>query len=272
MSLPLKMDVYSEGSEWFIPERYRQDVLEELHVSHPGMVRMKSLARLHVWWPGLDSDIETKVSQCGPCRSQLPNLPKAPANPWLWPSAPWKRVHIDFAGPFMQRMFLIIVDAYSKWMDVVMMTSTTSENTINALRYLFSSYGLPVEIVSDNGPQFVSEEFEIFLKENGVRHIRSAPYHPASNGEAERAVRTFKQAMKNMASETGTLHQKLAAFLLSYRTTPHTTTKTTPGELFMNRKLRTRLDVVKPHMTDRIQRKSLPNEKKVREYQVGDKK
>ena len=181
------------GIRVVIPERYRQDVLEELHVSHPGMVRMKSLARLHVWWPGLDSDIETKVSQCGPCRSQLPNLPKAPANPWLWPSAPWKRVHIDFAGPFMQRMFLIIVDAYSKWMDVVMMTSTTSENTINALRYLFSSYGLPVEIVSDNGPQFVSEEFEIFLKENGVRHIRSAPYHPASNGEAERAVRTFNR-------------------------------------------------------------------------------
>ena len=96
----------------------------------------------------------------------------------------------DFAEPFMQRMFSIIVDAYSKWMDLVMMTSTTSENTINALRHLFSSYGLPVEIVSDNGPQFVSEEYEIFLKENGVRHIRSAAYHPA-----ERAVRTFKQAM-----------------------------------------------------------------------------
>ncbi|XP_062575345.1 uncharacterized protein K02A2.6-like [Saccostrea cucullata] len=140
------------GIRVVIPEKYRQDVLEELHVAHPGMVRMKSLARLHVWWPGLDSDIETKVSQCGSCRMQLPNLPKAPANPWIWPSAPWKRVHIDFAGPFMQRMFLIIVDAYSKWMDVVMMNSTTSESTINALRYLFSSYGLPIEIVSDNGP------------------------------------------------------------------------------------------------------------------------
>ena len=91
-------------------------------------------------------------------------------------------------------------------------------------------------------------EFVIF------RHIRSAPYHSASNGEAERAQGTFKQAMKNMASETGTLHQKLATFLLSYRTTPHTTTKTTPGDLFMNRKLRTRLDIVKHHMTDRIQR------------------
>ncbi|XP_062588413.1 uncharacterized protein K02A2.6-like [Saccostrea cucullata] len=259
------------GIRVIIPEKYRQDVLEELHVSHPGMVRMKSLARLHVWWPGLDSDIETKVSQCGSCRMQLPSLPKAPANPWIWPNPPWKRVHIDFAGPFMQRMFLIIVDAYSKWMDVVMMNSTTSESTINALRYLFSSYGLPIEIVSDNGPQFVSEEFETFLRENGVRHIRSAPYHPASNGEAERAVRTFKQSMKNMASETGTLNQKLAAFLLSYRTTPHTTTSQTPGELFLNRKLRTRIDVVKPHLTDRIQRKSAPNlAKKTRIFHTGE--
>ena len=81
----------------------------------------------------------------------------------------------------------------------------------------------------------MSEEFEILLKENGVRDIRSAPYHPASNGVAERAMRTFKQAMKNMA---GTLHQKRAAFLLSYRTTLHTTTNITPGELFMNRKTR----------------------------------
>ena len=78
----------------------------------------------------------------------------------------------------------------------------------------------------DKGSQFLFEEFEIFLKENGVRHIRSAPYHPAPNGEAKSAVRTFKQAMKNMAIETETLHQKLAAFLLSYRTTPQTSTKT----------------------------------------------
>lgn len=258
------------GIRVVIPEKYRHDLLDELHVSHPGMVRMKSLARLHVWWPGLNFDIETKVSRCEACRALLPNPPKAPANPWLWPSAPWKRVHIDYAGPFMQRMFLIVVDAYSKWIDVVMMTSTTSESTINALRYLFSSYGLPVEIVSDNGPQFVSEEFETFLKENGIRHIKSAPYHPASNGEAERAVRTFKQAMKNMASETGTLNQKLAAFLLSYRTTPHTTTNTTPSELFFNRKIRTRLDVVKPQLSDRIHQKSLPAEKNTREFKVGD--
>ncbi|CAC5359993.1 unnamed protein product [Mytilus coruscus] len=93
-------------------------------------------------------------------------------------------------------MFLIVVDAHSKWIDVIRMSSTTSEKTINALRFLFSSHRIPTESVSDNGPQFTSSEFETFLKKNGVKHILSAPYHPSSNGEAERAVRTFKQAMK----------------------------------------------------------------------------
>lgn len=94
----------------------------------------------------------------------------------------------------------------------------------------------------------MSEEFEIFLKENRFRHIRCAPYHSASNGEAERAVRTFKQAMKNMESETGTSETDSILIVVSH-TMPHTTKKTTPGELLMNRKLRTRLDIEKPHMT-----------------------
>nr|XP_022311177.1 uncharacterized protein K02A2.6-like [Crassostrea virginica] len=105
------------------------------------------------------------------------------------------------------------------------MTSTTSENTINALRHLFSSYGLPVEIVSDNGPQFVSEEYEIFLKENGVRHIRSAAYHPASYGEAERAVRTFKQAMNERGSKASVKLEELVMSEQMQKDTP----KLSPG-------------------------------------------
>lgn len=112
----------------------------------------------------------------------------------------------------MQGMFLIVVNAYSKW--IVVMTSTTSESTIGDLRYLFSSYGLPVEIVSDKGPKFVSGECETISKENGKRHMKSASYHPASNGEADRVVRTFKQAMQIKANETGTLNQKLAVFFV----------------------------------------------------------
>ncbi|XP_021348211.1 uncharacterized protein K02A2.6-like [Mizuhopecten yessoensis] len=218
----------------------------------------------------MDVDIERQVSACEACRKVLPNAPKSPANPWRWPSAPWSRIHIDFAGPFMDEMYMIVVDAHSKWLDVIRMSLTTSTSTINALRYLFASYGLPKELVSDNGPQFPAAEFTTFLKENGVRHILSAPYHPSSNGEAERAVRTFKQAMKSMAQEGGTLNKKLASFLLSYRTTPHSLTKTTPSELFLGRKLRTRLDVMRPHLSGNIQQKTTPTVSKARYFEVGD--
>ena len=143
-------------------------------------------------------------------------MAKAPPNPWRWPSKPWQRIHIDYAWPFMNILSLIVVDAHSKWMEVIAMATTTSESTTNALRYLFASYGLLAEVVVDNGPQFVSVEFQNFVKASRIKHIRSASYHPSSNGEAERAVRMFKTPMKTMSSEPGTLNQNIVRFLLSY--------------------------------------------------------
>ena len=119
-----------------------------------------------------------------------------PLHPWVWPSRPWQRIHVDFAGPFLGKSFLVVVDAHSKWPEVFEMSSTTALKTIATLRHLFAAYGLLEQLVSNNGPQFTSEEFQIFVKQNGVKHIRCAPYHPSSNGAAERFVQTFKQVMK----------------------------------------------------------------------------
>ena len=88
------------------------------------------------------------------------------------------------------------------------MSSITATATIRAFRFLFATHGLPEEIISDNGPQFVAQEMKDFLKSNGIRQCLSSPYHPASNGEAERAVRTFKEAMKTMENEPRTLAEK----------------------------------------------------------------
>ncbi|XP_021371365.1 uncharacterized protein K02A2.6-like [Mizuhopecten yessoensis] len=89
------------GIRVIVPERYREEILNELHGNHPGMVRMQSLARLYVWWPNLDTNIETRVAKCESCRKQLPNMPQSRSNPWLWANKPWERVHIDYAGPFL---------------------------------------------------------------------------------------------------------------------------------------------------------------------------
>ncbi|XGW08618.1 hypothetical protein V3C99_011164, partial [Haemonchus contortus] len=96
------------------------------------------------------------------------------------------------------KMYLIIVDAYSKWPEIVEMSSTTTSCTITELRRLFAQFGNPQTLVTDNGTQFTSKEFNDFCSQNGIRHIKSPPFHPQSNGQAERFVDTFKRSFKKM--------------------------------------------------------------------------
>ena len=240
------------GIRVIVPEKLRDSVLTELHTSHPGIVRMKSLARLHVWWPGIDKQIERAVQTCTSCQS-IRNRPQpVPLHPWAWPTQVWQRIHVDFAGPFQGHTFLVIVDAHSKWVEVILMSSTTSRSTILELKKVFAAYGIPEHLISDNGPQFVSTEFENFLKMNGVRHTCSAPYHPQTNGEAERFVQTLKQFLRAEKLDNCDVQTKVSRFLLSYRSTPNTTTGRTPSELFLKRHIKTRLDLLKPSISDTV--------------------
>ena len=98
-------------------------------------------------------------------------------------------------------MFLIIVDSFSKWIVVIPSSSATSDETIEKLRIVFTNFGLPEQIVTDNGSAFRSKEFETFLQRNGIQQIRTEPYHPSSNGQAERTVQTFKTTLNKMLNE-----------------------------------------------------------------------
>ena len=241
------------GNRVVVPPVGREKVLQLLHDGHPGITRMKALARSVVWWPGIDQQIENKVHSCSSCQ-EVAHLP-APVqiHPWEWPSSPWTRLHIDFAGPFLGRMFLIVVDAYSKWLEVVPVQAANTTNTIAALRTMFATHGLPSIIVSDNGTQFTSQQFADFLQRNGIQHQFIAPYHPSSYGLAERAVQTFKQGMKKFPGNSD-IDACVARFLFHYRSTPHSTIGLSPAELLLKRKLKTHLDLLKPHVQDRIKR------------------
>ncbi|XP_039519644.1 uncharacterized protein K02A2.6-like [Pimephales promelas] len=233
------------GQRVIIPPSLRKPVLQQLHVGHCGIVRMKEIARSYFWWPGLEGDIEGKAKSCPSCQ-QVRNDPQlAPLHPWDWPETPLQRVHVDFAGPVEGKMLLIAVDAHSKWPEVVVMHSTTAEKTVVKLGEMFSHFGYPEQLVSDNGPQFTSQEFAVFLQQCGVQHIKSAPYHPATNGLAERMVQTIKHALKT-SQRQGSLQQRLNDFLLSYRNTSHGTTKVSPASLMLKRSLRSGFDLLKP--------------------------
>ena len=185
--------------------------MEELHQSHPGITRIKALARSYVWWPNLDKDLEQLVQGCHTCQMHQKTPSKAPLHPWEWSNKPWQRIHIDYAE-LSGKTYLVIVDSYSKWLEVVPTRGSTSDITIRELRKLFATHGLPDICVSDNGSEFTSEEFATFMSRNGIRHITTAPYHPASNGQAERAVGTFKSGFVKMKGTDDNI--KLQRFLL----------------------------------------------------------
>ena len=238
------------GGRVVVPARYREHFLSELHGGHPGASRMKSLARGLVWWPGMDQQIEKTVKCCEQCQQSRPMPAASLLQPWGWPTRPWTRLHIDFAGQKEGTMFLVIIDAHSKWTEVIPMKSATTLTTTQQLRMVFSRFGIPESIVSDNGPQFSSYEFEQFCRKNGIRHIQVSPYHPASNGLAERSVQTFKQGFQKHTE--GTIQDRIARLLFHYCTTPHSTTGTSPAQLLFGRQIRSRLDTVKPSLEKRV--------------------
>ncbi|XP_058041463.1 uncharacterized protein K02A2.6-like [Ahaetulla prasina] len=253
------------GDRVVVPEKLRKKVLELLHEGHPGVVRMKGLARSYVWWPLMDREISDRVGRCQVCQESRPLPPTAPVLEWEKPQGPWSRIHIDFAGPFHGQTFLIVVDAFSKWLEIILMKSTTTGAVISALKHLFATHGLPDTLVSDNGPQFTAALFEGYLAEEGIRHALSAPFHPASNGLAERFVRSAKEALSR--SGPGDWQAQIDAFLTVQHRTPCVATGRSPAELLMGRKLRCPLDRLHPnYVQDGF--KTKPD--RIRELNIGD--
>lgn len=164
LKLSLEDSCLMWGHRVIVPKKWQKRVLGELYQVHFGIAHTKAVARGYVWWPELNKQVEAMSKSCTQCQ-KVKNTPAvAPLYPWTWPAMPWQRIHIDFAGPFQGQMFLIVVDSHSKWPEVLPMKKTTADATIVELRRLFSCYGLPDQLVSDNGPQFVSEKFRVFLK------------------------------------------------------------------------------------------------------------
>lgn len=241
------------GNRVVIPGKARKHILQTLHACHQGIVRTKALARSYVWWPGLDKEVEEMGEQCDVCQSSRHSPPKAPNHPWEWTRKPWSRLHVDFAGPVGGQVFLVVVDSYSKWLEVLPVASTDTKSVVTALRTLFATHGIPDVIVSDNGTAFASAAFINFASNNGIRLVKVAPYHPSSNGQAERMVQSMKETLKRMRGAD--LPQRLARMLLTQHVTPSAATGACPAELLMGRRLRTCLDRVHPDFVEEMKSK-----------------
>ncbi|XP_049886705.1 uncharacterized protein K02A2.6-like [Pectinophora gossypiella] len=240
------------GHRVVIPGSCRDSVLWTIHEPHMGIVKSKALARSYVWWPGVDEAVEATCRACSTCAAHSDSPPHQAPRSWPWPARPWSRIHIDFLGPIFGKTYLVIVDATSKWIEIFHVPSTASRTTISKLRELWSRFGIPKQVVSDNGPPFSGQDFGLFLREGGVEHLPTAPYHPSSNGAAENAVRTLKRVIKKAVTEGKDTELALNTFLLYYRNTEHLTTGETPSMLLMGRRLRTHLDALKPDRDTKV--------------------
>lgn len=225
-----------------IPVDLRCKVLEHLHVGHNGINVMKAEARSWVWWPRMDQDIEEVTKCCDICFKNFSTTAK-PVLSWPSANSPWSRVHIDYAGPLDHKYFLVMVDSFSKFLDVHVTDSITSSATIDLLRKSFCTFGLPEVIVSDNAPYFVSQEMNQFFKKNGIRHVTPAPYNPSSNGLAERAVRVLKEGLRKFSH--GNIKTRICRLLYNQRKTIHSGTGKSPAQLMFGRNFRSTIESVK---------------------------
>lgn len=269
------------GHRVIIPESLRKRLLSELHGAHFGIVRMKSQARTWMYWPGLDQDIEKLCKSCLPCLQSRQDPAKAAETPWPVTNEPFQRVHVDYLGPIRGKMFLILTDAFTKWPEVYEVRTMTAQELETKLRDCFSRFGIPKTLVSDNGRQLVAKSTEIFFRKNGIEHITSPPYNPQSNGAAENAVKTFKTKMKAALSDPKnnptSLDTIISRFLISYRNTPHATTRKSPAQLMLGRNVRTTLTMVgekpvsheKRETEEPVREPSRKSKKKMREFIPG---
>ncbi|KRZ19764.1 Uncharacterized protein T4B_5148, partial [Trichinella pseudospiralis] len=185
----------------------------------------------------MNKDIEMKAQSCEGCATAQKNPAKVAVKPWEVADRPWKRIHVDFAGPINGNMFLIVVDAHSKY----------------------------------NGTQFTATEFTIFWAQNGIRHVTSAWYHVQSNGQVERFIDTFKPALKQSENHRPPQKDRLREFLMTY---PHMSTKLTLSAMFLKRRISTVFDLMFPRGIENLkeQKRKMENtsgNRADRQFKIG---
>ena len=244
-----------------IPDMLRAKVLKQFHTGHPGICAMKSSVRSLIWYPNIDQDVENLVKKCNECQSIRAKPSQKLTTEWPKTNKKWSRIHIDHFF-FENKIFLLAIDSLTKYIEVEIVKSVSTEETIDTLRMIFSRNGLPDTIVSDNATSFVSSEFRDFMTSNSIVHLTPPPYSPASNGQAERAVKIIKDLMKK--NKIGSLRNRLTNVLLFYRNIPNSTTGMPPAVALNGRNYTTVKERINPYHVPSVKSKEIPL------YKVGD--
>ena len=234
--------VILRGTRIVIPQALRKRVVSLAHEGHQGVTKTKERLRTKVWWPAMDRDAEKRCAECYGCQMVTKNVPPPPLKSTPLPNKPWEEVAVDLMGPLPSgEHLLVLVDYYSRWIEVDVIRTTSSKTIIHCLDAQFARHGLPKGLRTDNGSNLVSKEVEDYLNEMGIEHRYTTPLWPRANGEVERQNRSLLKSMRAAHAEGQNWREELNRFLLAYRSTPHSTTGKSPAELLFRRKLTTKM-------------------------------
>lgn len=235
-------EILLRGTRIVIPHELTRKTLELAHEGHPGMSVMKKRLRAKVWWPRIDEHVDKYVKSCKGC-----TLVSAPAAPEPMrrtelPAEPWSHIAIDFLGPLPSGHYLLmIVDYFSRFLEVEIMSKIDSAETIKRLKVIFARFGFPERLTADNGRQFTSSEFTNFCETNNIELVHTTPYWPQMNGEVERQNRSILKRLSIWQEEKLDWKDELNNYLIMYRSTPHSITLKSPAELMYKRALRDKI-------------------------------
>ena len=207
------------------------------------IVKTKAPLREKVWFPCMDKMVETKVKACLPCQVVTPVYTREPFQMSVLPDCPFDEVSVDFVHVDGQTLLLVVND-YSRFPFVEPVSSTSASAVIPKLDQLFSTFGAPRVVKSQNGPPFNEEEFAKFAYVLGFKHQKVTPLWPRASGEVERFVKTLKKCIKAAKVEGRNWRKEKQAILRNYRTTPHETTGVAPAVPLLKWPVRNKLPQV----------------------------
>lgn len=245
-----------------IPSTLRREIIELVHATHIGMEGCLRRARDSMYWPRMSTQLKDYISKCDVCMSHRPQQCKEPFQQHEFAARPWSKVGADLCE-LKGRQLLVVSDYYSNYIEVEKIYKSNTQGAMKALMVMFARYEVPDTMVSDNGPQFSSEEFHKFATRWGFKHVTSSPRYPQSNGKAENAVRTIKRLFTKCA-ESG---QSEIRALLDWRNTPTEGMETSPAQRFLGRRCKTLL----PIHTELLQPRFDTKEDKKALYHLKDK-
>ena len=238
LSLGNNDTILLKGNQIVLPSSLQSRAVQIAHAGHQGITKTVALLREKVWFQGMHKAVEDAIRHCLRCQISTPTTSREPLQMSPLPDAPWTELSADFGQIAPNAYILVIQDEYSRYVVVETLSSLTAKSVIPRFDKVFSEFGIPKTLKTDNGPPFNSGDFRKYMELMGIHHRRITPLWPRANGETERFMRTVKKVIRDKPQNW---KQEMYKLLLDYRTTPHTTTGVAPASVLFGRNIGTRL-------------------------------